>query len=88
MPPSGKEKNSEYVALMNWPEMWFWDYHQKKLFEKSFNFKIKSKTVGPIPFSTISKSINETKKLKYQYLILRPTESVHILGFQLQTKWV
>lgn len=64
MPPSGEEKNSEYVALMNWPEMWFWDYHQKKLFGKSFNFKIKSKIVGPIPFSTTSKSINETKKIK------------------------
>ena len=67
MPPNGPEENSEYVSLMNWPEVWVWDLHQKRQLEEIINRNIIFNVVGPINF--VSKLIEIKKSQKFKVAI-------------------
>ena len=64
MPPEGEEENSQYVELMNWPEVWVWDDFQKKLFENIFIYPSNTKIVGPIHFGGRAIEIKKSTRLK------------------------
>lgn len=64
MPPEGEEENSQYVELMNWPEVWVWDDFQKNLFKDIFIYPSNTKVVGPINFGGRAIEIKKSNRLK------------------------
>lgn len=64
MPPEGIEENSDYIELMNWPEVWVWDDFQEKLFENIFIYPSNTKVVGPIYFGGRAIEIKKSTRLK------------------------
>ena len=77
----GVEENSEYVELMNWPEVWVWDDFQEKFFKNIFNYPAKIKVVGPINFGGRAIEIKKSTRLKVAIFDSPPFNIGAFFGF-------
>lgn len=81
MPPEGEEENSQYVELMNWPEVWVWDDFQKNLFKDIFIYPSNTKVVGPINFGGRAIEIKKSTHLKVAIFDSPPFKIGAYFGF-------